>query len=118
MAPLMLAACSDKYGGTVKPGNAADWLFKACGISFSQPPVIVHNASTEWRRPAGWMSGTVAVPDAEMAAAKAALGLNRFLHRRGNSETRYSYESYTDALPERECELDVSLHILYFRYKE
>jgi hypothetical protein len=118
LALLMLAACSDKYGGTVKSGNAADWMFRACGIKFSQPPVVVKNASLELRRPSGSMSGTVTVPDADMAAAIAALGLNRALHRRGMSETRYSYESYADVVPERECELDASLHILYFRYKE
>ena len=113
-----LAACSAKYGGTVKSGDAARWLYRTCGISFAQNPVVVTNAAAAWRRPSGAMSGTVLVPETEMAAALEALRMNRSLHIRGQSESRYSYESYPEATPEQECELDTSLHVLYFRYRE
>jgi len=63
-------------------------------------------------------SAKVVLPSGDVEAALASLRNNRTLHSRGQSDTRYSYESWPDARPVKACELDTSLHVLYFSYME
>jgi hypothetical protein len=116
-----LAACGAKTAGTLKPQDAASWLHKACGVAFGQDPVVLPSTSGAQEVHKGSsvvVTATVLLPAAEVEAALASLRNNRDLHSRGQSATRYSYESYPDATVARACELDTSLHVLYFRYAE
>jgi hypothetical protein len=110
----MLAACGAKDAGTLKPPDAARWLHQTCGITFARDPVILVSASAS---PVA-VSATVSLPSSEEASALESLRNNRSLHSRGQSESRYSYESFPGAGPEKRCELDTSLHVLYFSYSE
>jgi len=117
----MLAACSAADTGTLTPQDAARWLYQTCGVTFARDPQVLKGAALKPTPRQSWsvfVSGTVALPDAEVRAALESLRRNRSLHKRGNSETRYSYESFPGVLPEKECELDTSLHVLYFRYTQ
>jgi hypothetical protein len=114
----MLAACRAKNTDALKPQDAARWLYQTCGITFAQNPVVLKSTSAARRGTSVSVSATVVLPSAEAAPALESLGKNRSLHRRGQSESRYSYESIPEARPEKECELDTSLHVLYFRYAE
>jgi uncharacterized membrane protein len=101
--------------------DVAHWLHEACGITFAQAPVIAPNtAVTLQRRKDSMMvaSATVVLPDSEIASVLESLRNDRTLHSRGQSDTRYSYESYPDARPGKACELDTSQHVLYFSYAE
>jgi hypothetical protein len=116
-----VVACGAKDTGTLKSQDAARWLYQTCGIRFAQDPVILKNTwagASAMRGRSGSVSATVALPSAEVAAALEALRNNPSLHRRGQSDSRYSYESLPEAAAEKECELDTSLHVLYFRYTE
>ena len=116
----LLAACHPK-GATMKPQDAASWLKLACGIIFSQDPVVLPDTSViPSGRPGAAViaSATVVLPAAEVESTLTSLRNNRLLHRRGQSDTRYSYESFPDARPETACELDTSLHVLYFSYSQ
>jgi hypothetical protein len=118
---LLLAACGAKTSDTLKPQDAASWLHRACGITFAQDPVVLPSTSgaQEVRKGSSVVvTATVVLPAAEVEAALASLRNNRDLHSRGQSATRYSYESYPDAAVARACELDTALHVLYFRYAE
>jgi hypothetical protein len=64
------------------------------------------------------VSATLVLAESMVPAALSALAANRRLHQRGQSESRYSFESYAGDGPEIECELDSARHILYFRYAE
>jgi hypothetical protein len=115
----MLAACSAKSSPALKPQEAARWLRETCGITFTGDPVVLPNTTVVSRQGAPVMaSATVVLPDAEVQAALASLRNNRTLHMRGQSDTRHGYESFPDVRPGKECELDTSLHVLYFRYTE
>jgi hypothetical protein len=117
----MLAACRAKDTDTLKPQDAARWLHQTCGIAFAQNPVVLKSTSAALAARRGSsvsVSATVVLPSAEVAPALESLGKNRSLHRRGQSESRYSYESIPEARPEKECEFDTSLHVLFFRYTE
>jgi hypothetical protein len=122
LLPLaLLAACGSRDAGTLKPQDAARWLDLACGVRFAQDPVVLRGAlqtSPSTHGPTATVSATVVLPVAEVDAVLQALRNNRSLHRRGQSETRYSYESFPDIRPEKECELDTSLHVLYFKYRQ
>jgi hypothetical protein len=115
---IMLGACSAPDGNNVRSAEAGDWLYKACGVRLLQAPVLVANDAGARRRAPESASGSVAVPEADMLAVLDALRLNRTLHLRGQSETRFTYESADDVLPEKSCEIDKSQHVLYFRYRE
>lgn len=108
---LMLVACGSK-GDVMSPQDAAQWLQKACGVTFAQDPVVLSSTAS------GPVSATVSIPGPEMEAVLAALRNDASLHSRGQSETRYSYESYPGDGPERTCELDTTMRVLYFRYAE
>jgi hypothetical protein len=108
---LALVACSSKTAEPMKPQDAARWLHEACGVTFSQEPVVLTHA-----RSSTGVTVTVVLPGPEEASALRTLRNNRSLHSRGQSATRYSYESYPDATATIACELDTSLHILYFSY--
>jgi len=116
-----LTACGTADTGTMQPRDAARWLYQTCGISFAQDPVVLKGTSvpsTARRGSSASVSGTVVLPSAEIAPALDSLRKNRSLHRRGQSESRYSYESFPGAVPGKECELDTSMHVLFFRYTE
>ncbi len=38
---FMLGACASKSADTLKPQDAASWLYKACGVTFAQDPVVL-----------------------------------------------------------------------------
>lgn len=121
LALSMLSACRAKNPETLKPQDAAHWLYQACGISLAQDPVVITStpaAAAAHQGSSVAITATVALPDSEVASALEALRNNRSLHMRGQSESRHSYESYPEARPGKECELDSSLHVLYFRYTE
>jgi hypothetical protein len=121
MTLSMLAACRAKDTDTLKPQDAARWLYQTCGVAFAQNPVVLKSTSAAAAARQGSsvsVSATVVLPSAEVASALESLGKNRSLHRRGHAESRYSYESVPEARPEKGCELDTSLHVLYFRYTE
>jgi hypothetical protein len=116
----LLAACHPK-GTAMKPQDAAHWLKQACGVTFSQDPVVLPDTSVipSGRSGAAVVaSATVVLPAAEVESALASLRNNRLLHQRGQSDSRYSYESFPDDRPGTACELDTSLHVLYFTYME
>jgi hypothetical protein len=115
---VLLVGCGASDGNNVRVAEAGDWLFKACGVRMAQAPVLVPNTAGSRRRAPESASGSVAVPVADLPAVLEALRLNRSLHLRGQSESRYSYESASDVRPEQSCELDVAQHVLYFRYLE
>jgi hypothetical protein len=108
---LALVACGSK-DDVMSPPDAARWLQKACGITFAQDPAVLSGTAS------GPVSATVSIPAAEMEAVLAALRNDASLHSRGQSETRFSYESYPGDGPERACELDTTMRVLYFRYAE
>ena len=121
LAMSMLVACSAADTGTLTPQDAARWLYQTCAVTFARDPQVLKGAALKPTPRQSWsvfVSGTVVLPDAEVRAALESLRGNRSLHKRGHSETRYSYESFPGVLPEKECELDTSLHVLYFRYTE
>jgi hypothetical protein len=109
LALSILAACHSRHH-TLKPQDAARLMYQSCGVTFAQDPVVVSSTSAT--------SATVVLPDTEVAAALESLRNNRTLHMRGQSDTRHGYESFPDVRPGKECELDTSLHVLYFRYTE
>jgi hypothetical protein len=118
LSVCILCGCGAPAGNNVRVAEAGNWLYKACGVHLSQAPALVaSNAGTRRRVPES-ASGSVAVPEADLPATLEALRLNRSLHLRGQSETRYTYESADDALPEKSCELDTVQHVLYFRIRE
>lgn len=108
----MLAACHSRDAGTMKPQDAAHWLKETCGITFDRDPVVLPGTSISAT------AATVVLPETEVASTLEALRNNRSLHRRGQSDTRYSYESYPGASAGKLCELDTSLHVLYFSYTD
>lgn len=112
------SACGVPAGNHVKPAETQDWLFRTCGVRLAQPPTLVANDAGARRRATENASGSVAVPEAELPAVLESLRLNPQLHLRGQSETRYSYESTGDGRPQRSCELDRALRVLYFSYRE
>ena len=114
---IVLAACNAKSAPALKPQEAAHWLRETCGITFTRDPVVLPNTTVP-RQGAAVVSATVVLPDEDVQAALESLRNNRALHMRGQSDTRHGYESFPDARPGRECELDTSLHVLYFRYTE
>jgi len=114
----MLAGCRARDTDTLDPQEAARWLHQTCAITFTQSPVVLKSSAAARRGSAVSVSATVVLPSAEVAPALESLSKNRSLHRRGQSESRHSYESFPEARPEKECELDTSLHVLYFRYTE
>lgn len=107
---LALVACGSK-DDVMSPQDAARWLHKACGITLAQDPVVLSGMAS------GPVSATVSIPGPEMEAVLAALRNDASLHSRGQSETRYSYESFPSG-PERACEVDTTMRVLYFRYAE
>ena len=118
---FVLAGCTAKSADTLKPQDAATWLHKACGITLAQDPVVLPSTSgaQEVRKGSSVVvTATVVLPASEVEAALVSLRNNRSLHSRGQSATRYSYESYPDATVATACELDTDLHVLYFRYAE
>jgi hypothetical protein len=118
---VTLAACDRNGAAAMKPPDAAHWLYQACGVRLAHEPVVLESPSevSATRRPTSAVhSAVVAVPAGEVAQIVASLAANRLLHRRGMSEIRYSYESYEGDGPARECELDTSRRMLYFRYME
>jgi hypothetical protein len=115
VALFMLAACHSK-GTAMKPQDAAHWVHEACGITFAQEPVVLSGSAPAAHQVSSVISATVVLPATEVAAALESLRNNPTLHSRGQSDTRYSYESYPDAGPAKACELDTSMHVLYFRY--
>jgi len=118
-AALLLAAvpsCGGRTEPALTPRDAAHWLRLACGIGFARDPVVVKSRPPMRKRGPVSVTATLVLPDGEVAAALEALRRNRSLHRRGQSETRYSYQSFPGVIPETECELDTALHVLYFRY--
>jgi hypothetical protein len=116
LALAVAVSCGKKTADTLAPRDAARWLHLACGITFAQDPVVLKSSPPTRQRALVAVSATVVLPDSEVAGALAALWKNRSLHRRGQSETRYSYQSFPGVIPETECELDTALHVLYFRY--
>ena len=116
----MLAACSAQDAGTLSPQEAARFLHQACGITFAQSPVVLTSttAAASRRTTSVAVSATVVLPVTETEAALETLRNNRSLHSRGQSEYRYSYESFPGSGPETACELDTSLRVLYFLYVE
>lgn len=118
LALCMLAACHSK-GAALQPQDAAHFLHEACGITFTQDPQVLPDTSAI-PRPGSpvVVSAKVVLPSGDVEAALASLRNNRTLHSRGQSDTRYSYESWPDARPVKTCELDTSLHVLYFSYME
>jgi hypothetical protein len=106
---LVLAACHSR-NESMKPQDAARWLQQACGITFARDPVVLSSTSAT--------SATVELPAAEVTAALEALRNNRTLHKRGQSDTRYGYESFPESSAAKQCELDTALHVLYFSYTE
>lgn len=118
---VLLSACGHRGNAGVTPSDAARWLQAACGITFAREPVVLKSSMLRSRTPAGsalTVIVTLSLPEAETAAALAALARNRALHRRGQVGSRYSYESFPDVRPERECELDTAMHVLYFSYAQ
>ncbi len=119
LAPLLSGGCGRGDGSDLSPADAGRWLEAACGVRFREAPQVLESTVVRSRSgPATPASAivTVVLPDAEADEAVRALARNRSLHRRGQSDTRYSYESYPGARPEAECELDRSQRVLYFRY--
>jgi hypothetical protein len=119
LAPL--GACGRPGTAALAPQEAAHWLQAACGISYATEPVVLKGSLMRSKSSAGsslTVIATLSLPEAETAAALTALAGNRTLHRRGQVAARYSYESFPDVRPERECELDTAMHVLYFRYAE
>jgi hypothetical protein len=116
LALSVVVSCGKKGEAPLAPREAAQWLHRACGITFAQDPVVLKSSPPTQRRTLVSVSATVTLPDTEVAGALEALANNRSLHRRGQSETRYSYQSFPGVIPETECELDTALHVLYFRY--
>lgn len=115
----LCAGCGPRDGSDLPPGDAAHWMDVACGVRFQAPPQVLRSAIARPRAANGEPASvilTVVLPDAEADAAVAALAANRTLHRRGQSETRYSYESFPEARPGKACELDRSQHVLYLQY--
>jgi hypothetical protein len=118
-ALVLLTGCGPRDGSDLPQADAAHWMDAACGIRFAAAPKVIRSTVVASRAPSGAPASvvlTVVLPDGEADAAVAALARNRTLHRRGQSETRYSYESFPDVRPEKECELDRSQHVLYLRY--
>jgi hypothetical protein len=121
LALTMLAACGAKPADPVEPQEAADWLHRACGVTFAEDPVVLKTtpASSETRRTSSVaVNATVSLPESEVASALEALRNNPTLHSRGQSATRFSFESFPDAGAHKLCELDTSLQVLYFSYTE
>jgi hypothetical protein len=117
-ALFMLGACHSK-GTALRSQDAAHFLHEACGITFTQDPQVLPDASVVPRPGSPVVaSAKVVLPEGDVEAALASLRNNRTLHSRGQSATRYSYESWPDARPVKSCELDTSLHVLYFSYME
>lgn len=118
--PLALfAGCGRGDGSDLPSTDAAHWMDAACGIRFAAAPKVIRSTVVASRAPDGAPASvilTVVLPGSEADAAVTALAQNRTLHRRGQSETRYSYESFPDVRPEKECELDTAQHVLYLRY--
>ena len=115
----LLVGCGRRDGSDLPATDAARWMAAACGIRFRDPPQVLRSTLSRARTPGGEPASvvlTVVLPDSEADAAVQALAHERALHRRGQSETRYSYESFPGARPEKECELDKSQHVLYLRY--
>jgi len=110
---LVLAACGSREGDLLNPQEAARLLHQACGVSFAADPVVISSTSADSE-----VSATVVLPDSDAESALKALRDNLTLHSRGQSETRYSYESFPEARAQAACELDTSLKVLYFRYTE
>lgn len=114
-----LAGCGPNDGSDLPPSDAARWMAQACGVRFREPPRVLRSTLSRVRTAGGEPASvvvTVVLPDDEAEAAVRALAHERSLHRRGQSETRYSYESFPEVRPEKECELDTAQHVLYFRY--
>ena len=119
LVPVLLAACGRGDGSDLPSADAARWMEASCGIRFGEPPQVLRSAVVRARAASAApvsVTVTVVLPNSEVEGAVAALANNRALHRRGQSETRYSYESFPEARPYRECELDKAQHVLYFRY--
>ena len=118
MASLfMLAACTARSAPGLTSQEAAHWLRETCGITFTRDPVVLPNTDAGARQDTpAVVSATVVLPDEDVQSALASLRNNRSLHMRGQSDTRHGYESFPDVSPGKECELDTSLHVLYFRY--
>ncbi|MEO8308698.1 MAG: hypothetical protein ABI616_11740 [Pseudomonadota bacterium] len=101
----------------MKPQDAAHWLQQACGIRLAQDPVVQSgNAVVPRQGSSVAASATVVLPAKEIASALDSLRNNRSLHSRGQSDTRYSYESYPDVMPVKACEVDTALRVIYFSY--
>jgi hypothetical protein len=114
---IMFAACTARNAPPLTPQEAAHWLREACGITFARDPVVLPSTDAGARQDTpAVISATVVLPDEDVQSALASLRNNRSLHMRGQSDTRHGYESFPDARPGKECELDTSLHVLYFRY--
>jgi hypothetical protein len=121
LALAMLAACGKKPAEVMEPLEAADWLHRACGVTFAEDPVVLKTtpASSETRRTSSVaVNATVSLPESEVASALETLRNNPKLHSRGQSATRFSFESFPDAGAHKLCELDTSLKVLYFSYTE
>jgi hypothetical protein len=118
VALILLAACHSG-SAALNPQDAAHLLHEACGITFTHDPEVLPDSSVVPRRGLPMVaSAKVVLPSGDVEAALASLRNNRTLHSRGQSDTRYSYESWPDARPVKACELDTSLHVLYFSYME
>ena len=118
LAAGLVVGCGRSDGSDLPPADAAHWMEATCGIRFREMPRVLRSSvarSTASGSPASVVL-TVVLPDSEADAAVTALARHRALHRRGQSATRHSYESYPDARPERACELDTSQHVLYLKY--
>ncbi|MCC7462437.1 MAG: hypothetical protein IT480_08250 [Gammaproteobacteria bacterium] len=118
-AGLAVVGCGRSDGSGLAPAEAARWMEAACGIRFAELPHVVRSAMVRSRSPSGAaarVTVTVVLPDGETASAIAALARNRSLHRRGQSDTRYSYESFPGARHESACELDTAQRVLYLMH--
>jgi hypothetical protein len=119
LLPALLAGCGPRDGSDLPPADAARWMAAACSVRFHEPPRVLRSSVARTRAANGEPTSvivTVVLPEAEAQAAIAALAHDRSLHRRGQSDTRYSYESYPEARPAKACELDTGQHVLYFQY--
>jgi len=117
LALPLLAACGPRPAATPTPAEIRQRLEQACGIHLAELPEVRKSSRVRGAPGKGWsdsVSATIVLPAAEAPAAIEALRRNRTLQRRGESDSRYSYESVPGVLPETSCELDTAQHLLYF----
>lgn len=119
MLPALFGGCGSRDGSDLPPAAAARWMDAACGVRFREPPQVLRSTVARVRAANGdpaSVTVTVVLPESEADAAVQALARNRSLHRRGQSDTRYSYESFPEVRPAKICELDKVQRVLYFQY--